>query len=134
MAARCPIEQLERYRSTAMLQSMSRLFGWLLTRLRWLFGGLLKLLHRLVKWLFVSARRLAEWLLASPRGPDPMSPRRGWLFVILVAYAVAFLVSVLYGTPRKLPGVALGSPFLLELERAAAILGAFSTVLIFAQL
>lgn len=34
--------------------------------------------------------------------------------------------------PTRLPGVALGLPFLLDLERAAAILGAVAAVFIFA--
>jgi hypothetical protein len=56
------------------------------------------------------------------------------LVVIPLVYACAFVGSVLYGTPAELPGVALGLPLLLDLERAAAVLAAFALVSIFAIL
>ncbi|HEV2997636.1 MAG TPA: hypothetical protein VGX16_00900 [Solirubrobacteraceae bacterium] len=47
---------------------------------------------------------------------------------------ITVIVSVLYGTPEKLPGVALGLPLLLDLERSAAVLATIALVLIFAFL
>ena len=47
---------------------------------------------------------------------------------------IAVVGSALYGTPAKLPGVALGLPLLLDLERAAAVLAVTAGVLIFALL
>jgi len=52
----------------------------------------------------------------------------------VVAYAGVVLASVLYGTPARLPGVALGFPLLLHLERAAAVVGAIGAVLVVAIL
>jgi len=75
-------------------------------------------------------RRLAE----PPDGEELLRPSRVWLLAIPSAYAVAVSGSVLYGTPAKLPGVALGLPLLLDLERAAAVLAAIASVLIFALL
>jgi hypothetical protein len=75
-------------------------------------------------------RRLAE----PPAGEELLRPSRAWLLAILSAYAIAVGASVLYGTPAKLPGVALGLPLLLDLERAAAVLVVTAGVLIFALL
>jgi hypothetical protein len=75
-------------------------------------------------------RRLAE----PPAGEELLRPSRVWLLAILSAYATAVGASVLYGTPAKLPGVALGLPLLLDLERAAAVLVVTAGVLIFALL
>ena len=41
---------------------------------------------------------------------------------------------MLYGTPAKLPGVALGFSMLLHLERAGAVLAVVSVVAIFAYM
>ncbi len=41
---------------------------------------------------------------------------------------------MIYGTPAKLPGVALGFPILLHLQRAGAVLAAVSVVAIFAYM
>ncbi len=49
-------------------------------------------------------------------------------------YVAGFAASVLYGTPAKLPGVALGFPMLLHLERAGAVLAVVSVVSIFAYM
>jgi hypothetical protein len=73
------------------------------------------------------------------KGSDPPSylllPRwRGWLIVIPGIYVGGFVASVLYGTPAKLPGVALGFPMLLHLERAGAVLAVVSVVSIFAYM
>lgn len=66
---------------------------------------------------------------------DPLLPRwRGWLIVIPGIYAGGFVASVLYGAPAKLPGVALGFPALLHLERAGAVLAAVSVVSTFAYM
>jgi hypothetical protein len=59
---------------------------------------------------------------------------RGWLIVIPGMYVGGFVASVLYGTPAKLPGVALGFPMLLHLERAGAVLAVVSVVSIFAYM
>jgi hypothetical protein len=54
--------------------------------------------------------------------------------VIPGIYAGGFVASVLYGAPAKLPGVALGFPVLLHLERAGAVLAAVSVVSTFAHM
>ena len=65
----------------------------------------------------------------------PLLPRwRGWLIVIPCIYAGGFVASVLYGAPAKLPGVALGFPVLLHLERAGAVLAVVSVVSTFAYM
>jgi hypothetical protein len=56
------------------------------------------------------------------------------LLAIPASYLVALGGCWRYGAPSKLPGVALGLPLVLDLERAAAILAAFAAVLIFAYL
>jgi hypothetical protein len=63
-----------------------------------------------------------------------LRPSRAWLLVIPSAYVIAIGGSVIYGTPAKLPGVALGLPLLLDLERAAAVLAMTAAVLMFALL
>jgi hypothetical protein len=73
------------------------------------------------------------------KGLDPpnsllLTRWRGWLIVIPGIYVGAFVVSLLYGTPAKLPGIALGFPILLYLERAAAVLAVMSVVSIFAYM
>jgi hypothetical protein len=75
----------------------------------------------------------------APKGSGSLSilllPRwRGWLIVIPGIYVGGFVASVLYGTPAKLPGVALGFPMLLHLERAGAVLAVVSVVSIFAYM
>jgi len=54
--------------------------------------------------------------------------------VIMGIYTGGFVASVLYGTPAELPGVVLGFPMLLHLERAGAVLAVVSVVLIFAYM
>lgn len=49
-------------------------------------------------------------------------------------YVGGLAVSVAYGTPAKLPGMALGFPMLLHLERAGAVLAIASVVSIFAYM
>jgi hypothetical protein len=73
------------------------------------------------------------------KGPGPPSslllPRwRGWLIVIPGIYVGSLVASMLYGTPAELPGVALGFPMLLHLERAGAVLAMVSVVSIFAYM
>ncbi len=58
----------------------------------------------------------------------------GWLVVIPGMYVAGLVASVLYGVPAKLPGVALGLPALLHLERAAAVLAVIGVVSIFAYM
>jgi len=66
---------------------------------------------------------------------DPLLRRwRGWLVMIPVISIAGFTASVLYGTPVKLPGVALGFPLLLHLERAAALLAVLAGVAVFAYM
>ena len=66
---------------------------------------------------------------------SPLLPRwHGWLIVIPGIYVGCVAASVLYGTPTKLPGVALGFPMLLHLERAGAVLAVVSVVSIFAYM
>lgn len=60
--------------------------------------------------------------------------RRWSIPVTLLLASVAigsFIASVAYGAPKSLPGVALGLPLLLHLERALAITVAFTLVLMF---
>lgn len=59
---------------------------------------------------------------------------RGWLIVIPGIFTAGFVTSVLYGVPDKLPGVALGFPMLLDLERAGAVLAMAAVVSIFAYM
>jgi len=59
---------------------------------------------------------------------------RGWLIVIPGVFTVGFVASVLYGVPAKMPGVALGFPVLLDLERAGAVLAVAAVVSIFAYM
>jgi hypothetical protein len=74
--------------------------------------------------------------------PFRSNPRRGallprwsgWLAVIPAIYMTGFIASVLYGVPVKLPGVALGFPVLLDLERAGAVLAVAAVVSIFAYM
>jgi hypothetical protein len=49
---------------------------------------------------------------------------------ILAAAAAAVVITILTGTPRKLPDVALSSPVLLHLERVLTFLGACVVVLV----
>jgi hypothetical protein len=58
----------------------------------------------------------------------------GWLILIPGIYMAGFVASVLYGVPAKLPGVALGFPVLLDLERAGAVLAVAAVVSIFAYM
>lgn len=59
---------------------------------------------------------------------------RGWLILIPGICITCFVASLLYGTPAKLPGVALGFPVLLHLERAVAVLAVIAVVSIFAYM
>jgi hypothetical protein len=59
---------------------------------------------------------------------------RGWLIVIPGVFTVGFVASVLYGVPARPPGVALGFPVLLDLERAGAVLAVAAVVSIFAYM
>jgi hypothetical protein len=78
--------------------------------------------------------RLAQRLAEPPEGEELLRPSRVWLLAIPSAYVIAVIGSAFYGTPAKLPGVALGLPLLLDLERAAAVLAVTAGVLIFALL
>ncbi|MGA9875393.1 MAG: hypothetical protein WBQ21_06250 [Solirubrobacteraceae bacterium] len=65
----------------------------------------------------------------------PLLPRwRGWLILIPGIFIAGFVASVLHGVPAKLPGVALGFPVLLDLERAGAVLAVAAVVSIFAYM
>lgn len=75
-----------------------------------------------------------QWLTTRPQQSGRLRPWRGWLLVIPAAYVIAVAVSALYHMPTKLPGVALGLPALLDMERGAALLAVFSVVWIFAFL
>jgi len=68
-----------------------------------------------------------------PSGPQ-LRRWRGWLFLIPGICIASFVASLLYGTPAKLPGVALGFPVLLHFERAAAVLAVIAVVSIFAYM
>lgn len=66
---------------------------------------------------------------------DPLRHRRLGRFVILVTLLVAgiaFLLSAGRTDPNPLPGIALDSPFLLDLERAAVVSAVMSGFMIFA--
>ncbi len=80
------------------------------------------------------AVRLVRHLTEAPEGEELLRPSRAWLLAIPSVYVVAVVGSALYGTPAKLPGVALGLPLLLDLERAASVLAVTAGVLIFALL
>jgi len=54
--------------------------------------------------------------------------------VIPGTYVAGFAASVLYGVPARLPGVALGFPVLLDLERAGAVFAVVAVVSIFAYM
>ncbi len=71
----------------------------------------------------------------SDQASGPLLERwHGWFIVIPGLCIACFVFSVLYGTPAKLPGVALGFPVLLHLERAAAVLAVIAVVSIFAYM
>ena len=55
--------------------------------------------------------------------PQPGSSRRMLRAGVAVLVVAAVCVSVIEGTPRALPGVALGSPVLLHAERVLALVG-----------
>jgi hypothetical protein len=77
---------------------------------------------------------IRNWLSTSPEPMPRLRPRQVWLLVIPAAYLFALGACWLYGTPSKLPGVALGLPLLLNLEQAASVLATFAAVLIFSYL
>jgi len=61
---------------------------------------------------------------AHRQGTDPLeSVRHGRVVVVVIAAAVfvALVLSAAGGTPSELPGIALGSPALLHLERALIV-------------
>jgi hypothetical protein len=65
----------------------------------------------------------------------PLPPSWGWFGLIVVSYISLVAASaVFYGTPKKLPGIALGASALLQMERGAAGLAAIAIVCIFAYL
>jgi hypothetical protein len=75
----------------------------------------------------------------TPKGSEPPSGLllrrwRGWLVMVPGLYVAGLVASVLYGTSARLPGVALGFPVLLHLERAGAILAVMSGVAIFSYM
>jgi hypothetical protein len=67
-----------------------------------------------------------------PGVTDAPSLSQRWLFGILALAGVAgaVLLSVLSGNPGRLPGVALGSPALLYVEKAAACFTAYLLALV----
>ena len=75
-------------------------------------------------------QQVRKWLATAPHPSARLRPWRGWQLAIPGAYVAAVVVSIRYGMPARLPGVALGLPFVLDLERAAAILGAIAAVFI----
>lgn len=77
---------------------------------------------------------IRNWLSTPPEPTPRLRPRRFWLLVIPAVYTFALGACWLYGTPSKLPGVALGLPLLLNLEQAASVLATSAAVLIFAYL
>lgn len=83
---------------------------------------------------FAAAMGLRNWLSTPPEPTPRLRPRRAWLLVLPAAYLAVLGGCWRYGTPSKLPGVALGLPLLLNLERAAAIIAALAAILIFAYL
>lgn len=71
---------------------------------------------------------------ASLRRIDPLEGPRSRRLVVLATLAVmnvAFLLSAQRRDPDQLPGIALDSPFLLDLERAAVVGAVVASVLIF---
>jgi hypothetical protein len=67
--------------------------------------------------------------VAAPRTREtPLTPSWWWFVVIAVAYAAAVTLSACYGTPQHLPGIALGLPVLLHLERAGAVTAVIAVV------
>lgn len=67
-----------------------------------------------------------------PERRTPLPPDRRWLAGILGLYVVLVVLSVCLGVPKKLPGIALGSAALLDIERAAAGLAILAAISIFA--
>jgi hypothetical protein len=68
-------------------------------------------------------------------GPPPLPASWWWFWLIVVSYAILVAASaVFYGTPKNLPGIALGAPALLQMERGAAGLAVVAAVSIFAYL
>jgi hypothetical protein len=63
-----------------------------------------------------------------------MVPGGRWWWSLIPAYALVALVSVRYGMPSKLPGVALGFPALLDMERAGALLSVAGIVFVVAYM
>jgi hypothetical protein len=64
----------------------------------------------------------------------PLTPSWWWFSLIIICYGGAVIASVAHGTPKHLPGIALGLPALLHLERAAALLAVVAAVAIVAYL
>jgi amino acid transporter len=101
--------------------------------LGWTTLALVLLLDVVLVWALVHlggflGRPIARW-----RGRDERRPHEFGIVMIL-AVTLALAVSFTNGTD-KLPGIALGSPLVLHLERAAAMLGVLLlvfTVLVYA--
>jgi hypothetical protein len=82
------------------------------------------------KWARLRARLTARWTKRKEliRGVWRV---HGWrVAVATLVWAVAVTASYLYGHPAELPGISLGWPFLLHLERGAAVLAAIGIVAI----
>lgn len=68
---------------------------------------------------------------ASGTQETPLTPSWWWFAGIAIVYGAALTLSACYGTPKHLPGIALGLPVLLHLERAGvmtAVLAGVATV------
>lgn len=77
---------------------------------------------------------MVPWRVVDSR-KDPLERRelaRATVVIVLVAAAATFALSIVAGVPRRLPGVALGSPFVLHAERAIAVGGIVAALLVFA--
>jgi hypothetical protein len=64
----------------------------------------------------------------------PLPPSLWWFWIVVAVYVACVGVSVGIGAPRNLPGIALGSPLLLDLERGGAGFLAIAAVFVFAWL
>ena len=72
--------------------------------------------------------------MASKTHTTPLKPSWWWFVLISASYAAALVASLCYGAPKHLPGIALGLPVLLHLERAGAMVAVVAAVAVVAYL
>ena len=72
--------------------------------------------------------------MASKTHTTPLKPSWWWFVLISASYAAALVASLCYGAPKHLPGIALGLPVLLHLERAGAMVAVVAAVAVVSYL